>query len=766
MFHPVEFLMNARDGLKNLVSKIGHPSKDKAANWVWDFAPLTGPECLAMYTSDWLPRKIVDIVPQDATREWRKWQAKDKQAEKLYALEKALKVRSKIMRAMQLDRLFGGSAILIGTGDKDIEEPLDVTKIKQNGIKYLRVFSRYDLRAGDLVNNIEDDAYGLPQWYELLRQRDGKDVGLKIHRSRFVFFISNPLPTDWLTYNANPEVSGNSVYAAYDSQIGWGQSIYEPIRKALVNAGAVAENVAALVEEAKLDIIQVPNLISYMNNDESQSKLISRFSLASLLKANNNMLLLGGDEKFDRKQISFAQLPEIMNANLQIASGAADIPIVRLLGQSPSGLNASGDTDMRMHYDKIKSHQTNDLKEGCLVDLDEAFIRSALGGRPEEIDYEFDSLWQMSEPELADVSLKKSQAFMQINGLGLFAPEELRPAVADVIVDDGFLPTLDQHLLSEEEANNVLEEQQKQQLEQQQQLSGQGNSPNQGNNPPQNQTPQADEASDWIEFLDANPDIAYDSFEETAHPRGPGGRWSDKPGMGNKTKTLPWWQRGEKPEQPKQAASKEATPGTGGQGGKPKYALSLEILNEAAKNALPKEHKVYKGGEPVETKTKIGKQDTGKLAEKHVLNWLKEQGLQDAQQLNAKISNYPVDLFAGNLLIEVKGGLISNSKKARRWRASIGQPSKTEQAHLDTLTPEEKFAHNAAKDQAIMDRKQAVLDEYSQKLNQPVKGVTITTIFHPDEKTFDLHVFEGFHKVINWDSEEAKNAYRGTFKHS
>src|SRR4051812_18340551 len=672
MFHPVEFMMQAKDGLKNLVSKIGHPSKDKSANWVWDLTPLSGPECLAMYASDWLPRKIVDIVPQDATREWRTWQAKDKQAEKLYALEKALKVRSKIMRAMQLDRLFGGSAILIGTGDKNPEEPLDVTKIGQNGIKYLRVFSRYDLRAGDLIENIEDDAYGLPQWYELLRQRDGKDIGLRIHRSRFVFFISNPLPIDWITYNASPEVSGNSVYSGFDSQLGWGQSIYEPIRKALMNAGAVAENVAALVEEAKLDVIQVPNLISYMNNDESQSKLISRFSLASLLKANNNMLLLGGDEKFDRKQISFAQLPEIMNANLQIASGAADIPIVRLLGQSPSGLNASGDTDMRMHYDKIKSHQTNDLKEGCLVDLDEAFIRSALGGRPEEIDYEFDSLWQMSQVELADISLKKSQAFMQINGLGLFAPEELRPAVADVIVDDGFLPTLDQHLLSEDEANNIIAEQQQQQLEQQQKFGGgDPNNPDKGGNPPQNKTPQSD--SDWLEFLDANPDIAYDddlkdvaNFEETAHPRGRGGRWSDKPGMGNKTKHLPWWQQERvnsqlskekelKSPEPAKGASKEATPGTGGQGGEPKYKKSMDILN-AVKGSLPKEQKVYQGGEPVQTKETLNKPDTGKFAEKHVLQWLKDQGFKDAEMLNAKVSNYPIDMFAGNLLIEVKGG--------------------------------------------------------------------------------------------------------------
>lgn len=119
---------------------------------------------------------------------------------------------------------------------------------------------------------------------------------MRVHRSRFAIF-SNPLPTDWLAVGAG--IGGYGI----DSRSGWGQSVFEPIRKALVNAEAVCANTAALVEEAKVDVVQIPNLASYMNNESSQQKLVERFALASLLKANNSMVLLGGDETFSRKQI-------------------------------------------------------------------------------------------------------------------------------------------------------------------------------------------------------------------------------------------------------------------------------------------------------------------------------------------------------------------------------------------------------------------------------------------------------------------------------
>ena len=264
--------------------------------------------------------------------------------------------------------------------------------------------------------------------------------------------------------------------------------------------------------------------------------------------------------------------------------------------------------------------------------------------------------------------------------------------------------------------------------------------------------------------MDANPDIAYDSFEETAHPRGPGGRWSDKPGMGNKTKSLPWWQRGEKPEQPKQSASKEAMPGTGGQGGEPQYKKSVEIIKSMSKGALPPDQRVYKG-KMVETKNKLTKLQSRDIAEAGVMRLLQQHGLTDAKQANIDKPNYPVDLMADHLVIECKGGLVSNNEKSHRWTASIGEPGKEEKAALAAMTPEEKNAHNRGKNQDIIARKMKAMADYEKELGEPVKGMTVTTIINPDTKTFDVYAFEGFHLKVNWRSPEATKAFIGTFKY-
>ena len=68
---------------------------------------------------------------------------------------------------------------------------------------------------------------------------------------------------------------------------------------------------------------------------------------AAAMKSINNLLLLGDGETWSRQAIDFGGLPEMVRCFLQVAAGAADIPVTRLLGQSPSGLSATGESDTR-----------------------------------------------------------------------------------------------------------------------------------------------------------------------------------------------------------------------------------------------------------------------------------------------------------------------------------------------------------------------------------------------------------------------------------
>src|SRR5208282_2069144 len=135
----------------------------------------------------------------------------------------------------------------------------------------------------------------------------------------------------------------------------------------------------------------------------------------------------------------------------------------------------------------------------------------------------------------------------------------------------------------------------------------------------------------------------------------------------------------------------------------------------------------------------------------------------DAGPVNSEQKNFPVDLIQDHELIEVKTGLVSNGSAAQQWRATIGQPGKVESEWLKTASKDEKRIHNARKKAAIMERKAAVMKEYSRRTGKKFAGKTVTLIIDPDTGTADVHVFDGFHHRIGWNSDAARAGYRGSF---
>ena len=121
------------------------------------------------------------------------------------------------------------------------------------------------------------------------------------------------------------------------------QSLYDAVHAAALSlAGATS-----LLHEAVVDVVTVPNLSEYLNSAETTAQLSARFAYAAAMKSMNNLLLLGDGESWSRQSVDFAGIPEMARTFLQVAAGAADIPVTRLLGQSPAGLSATGKSDVR-----------------------------------------------------------------------------------------------------------------------------------------------------------------------------------------------------------------------------------------------------------------------------------------------------------------------------------------------------------------------------------------------------------------------------------
>jgi len=408
------------DGLANFITGLGIYGRDKSAGDTFACREISPVELTNAYRGDWVARKIIDIPALDMTREWREWQAESTDITALENEEKRLDVSHKINRALILDALFGGSAILLG-GPGDPRTELTPGQIKQGGLKFINVLARWQLNASGIETDPFSPYFGEPKSYSA----GGSAAGVEIHPSRVIRFVSRPRP--------------EGETAALNC---WGDSLLQSVYDAVHNAALAQQGVASLIHEAKIDVVSIPNLSDAVGDSAGQASLLKRFALANAAKSAHNVLILDKEEEWEQKTLSFAQLPDLVNTFLQVAAGAADMPVTRLLGQSPKGLNATGDMDLQNYYDSIAGKQNTYLRPR-LDRLDQFLVPSALGSTPKDLWWEFAPLWQMSEKDKSAVELAKAQASQIYATTGLVPGAVLAQGVMNGLIDEGTYPGLE-----------------------------------------------------------------------------------------------------------------------------------------------------------------------------------------------------------------------------------------------------------------------------------------------------------------------------------
>lgn len=423
------------DRLSNFVSGLG-TSKDKKIANVYGFNLIDAQQLNAMHRSDWMARKVVDIIPDDMTREWREWQAEENIVEEIERVERQpqVNIQAKVNEAMQLARLRGGAVLVLGVDGAGLpSEELMLDRVKQGALKYVHVLGRDQVSYADINRDITSPFYGQPIMWTVSNSNGGK---VDIHPSRVILFVGAPILDKT---NAESEV--------------WGDSVLQIVYDAIQNAASSQEHTASLIPEAKTDVIYIPNLSKYLENEASTQKLTQRFTYANTMKSMFNMLLLEGDgagatgngERWEQKTINFGQFPELLRLFLQVAAGAADIPLVRFLQDAPSGLGSNGETTLKNYYDNIGARQTNWLGP-AMWRFDEVCIRSATGKRDPSIYYQWAPLYTQTEKERAEVFKMYADGARTLVGSGtgqeIIARDAVSQALINRLVEDGNLPGL------------------------------------------------------------------------------------------------------------------------------------------------------------------------------------------------------------------------------------------------------------------------------------------------------------------------------------
>lgn len=346
----------------------------------------------ALYRESWIVRRIIDVIPADMLKNWITiTSGLDPDVEKRLSLTlRRTQLIDKLKRGMQWGRLYGGAlgVMLVKHQGYDLSQPLQLDWIMPGDFEGLLIFDRWNgiNPSSELIEDVGDPDYGYPKYYTVTDPAGGGSV--KIHHSRVVRFTGNTLPF-W------EEIA----------EMQWGASVVESIFDELRKRDNVSWNIAQLTFMANIRVLKMQDLGQLLaaTDNESQAELLRTLEAQNMLLNNMGMQVMDAADGLETHQYTFGGLADCYQQFIMDISGAAEIPVTRLFGRSPSGLNATGESDLQNYYDMIAEKQESYLRP-ILNKVLPPFIISTLGSLPDDFDFEFDPVAEPSDKERADLA--------------------------------------------------------------------------------------------------------------------------------------------------------------------------------------------------------------------------------------------------------------------------------------------------------------------------------------------------------------------------
>ncbi len=336
------------DSWLNVMTGMGG-ARDKSAATVFcaGVTPLSPEVLSAMYQTEDLSAKIVDVYPQEAMSEGFEVDSGDDGDEQEVCdyLER-FEVGPRFTDGEIWARLYGGALGWVLTDDDaDPSEPLPEV-YTCTGIKF--VDKRFAAPAPGVENR---DAQGFPTAYDIYPDGVFSTLqGARVYRVH----VSRLVRLHGARTEKRTQVALN----------GWDLSVLQRPYNALRSDGAMWKATEALVNEASTGVVTIRDLQSMMGAGQKNALLERLRQMAINRSIVKDVVLNGGrgpndegKEEYHREPVQFAGLPDLTEQGLQRVAAAAEVPVTILLGQAPAGLNATGDSDLRWFLKRVNAYR-------------------------------------------------------------------------------------------------------------------------------------------------------------------------------------------------------------------------------------------------------------------------------------------------------------------------------------------------------------------------------------------------------------------------
>lgn len=346
------------DSFVNALTGLG-TTRDKrtGAGYCAD-AVLQPIELDALFSSNDLCVTIVSKVVDDALREGFELKRKEKagkesdpikdqkDADEILARCRELKVRERIYDGAIWGRLFGGGGVILGVaGGGSLTTKLDDTKV--SGLEFLIDVDRQDL-VPQTWNS--DGTVELFTWTQTTAGGQGNGQPRLVHSSRVVLFPG-----------------AKTTNRARSRNLGWDHSVIQRIYNTLLGVDGMWTSVEHMFGDMSQAVFKLQGFIASMAEEGGQgaATVTTRLQLMDTLRSVARAIVLDAGDETGAGAESFEVVERgaltgvdgiLDKAFLRLAC-AARMPVTILMGQSPAGMDATGESDLEIWGNEVQTYR-------------------------------------------------------------------------------------------------------------------------------------------------------------------------------------------------------------------------------------------------------------------------------------------------------------------------------------------------------------------------------------------------------------------------
>jgi phage-related protein (TIGR01555 family) len=408
------------DAISNLVTGIGTSRDKNSALFYCDDAPLPCDLLEALFANNDLANTIVAKPVDDALRAWftvERTETDEEEDELAHDIQlelERLKARELMKEGATWGRLFGGGGVILrvkGGGlpamplrDEDVTEVLELIP-----------FDRQDLTAYTWYGD------GRVQTYIWQPTPIGGVTAIQptvIHESRMLMFGGMTTTRRRKQYNQ-----------------GWDLSVLQRVYNVLKSFDSMWASTDAMFADASQAVFKMQGLIQSLaeSDGEGREDVQTRLAFMDMVRSSAKAIMLDAGDKANGSEPESFEVVErstlgtldgVMQAYMVRLATAARMPLTVLLGMSPAGMDATGDSDMELYFNTIDVYRADELQPPLLRLV--KMLAQTLG--EDDVD-DLKIVWpELSRPKPLDVATAEK---MNIDGVvALVAAQTLLPEEA------------------------------------------------------------------------------------------------------------------------------------------------------------------------------------------------------------------------------------------------------------------------------------------------------------------------------------------------